>query len=114
MNQSLDLTPAQRETLQSIVEKHLPNATVWAYGSRVKGTSRPTSDLDLVVFTPPDRARDVSQLREALEESSFPFRVDLFVWDDIPESFRPTIEQDHITLLEGLDYRSIRDGKRSR
>lgn len=77
----------------------MPKVTVWAYGSRVKGNSRPASDLDLVVFSAPEHAGQVSCLREALEESGLPFRVDLFVWDDIPENFRWNIEQEHVTLV---------------
>lgn len=100
MSNAIDLTPAQRETLQSLVRRYLPDVTVWAYGSRVKGTSRLASDLDLVSFSAPAHAAQVSALREALEESSLPFRVDLFVWDEIPENFRRNIEQDHVVLVE--------------
>lgn len=96
----MDITPAQRKILQSLIERHLPNIAIWAYGSRVKGASRPASDLDLVVFSPPELAGQVSRLREALEESSLPFRVDLFIWDEVPERFRRAIEQEHVALSE--------------
>ncbi len=68
------------------------------YGSRVKWTSRPQSDLDLVVFATPEQRRQVGDLREAFEESNLPFQVDLFVWDDVPESFRKLIEAEHVPL----------------
>jgi type I restriction enzyme S subunit len=35
-----------------------------------------------------------------LEESSLPFRVDLLVWDDIPESFRENIQRAYVVLVE--------------
>lgn len=41
----------------------------------------------MVVFAGSGQRRQVGDLREALEQSDFPFRVDLFVWDDMPEGF---------------------------
>ncbi|MFQ5730253.1 MAG: restriction endonuclease subunit S, partial [Waddliaceae bacterium] len=80
------------------LKKFIPDTTVWVYGSRVKGTARPQSDLDIVVFAPPEQESQVSSLKEAFEESNLPFRVDLFVWDEVPEQFRKNIEEDHVIL----------------
>lgn len=96
---SLSLTPRQHEIVLQAIERHLPGVEVWAYGSRVRGTSCATSDLDMVVFAPPERRREVSALREALEESSLPFRVDLFLWDEIPEEFKRNIKAEHVSLF---------------
>ncbi|MCY4157101.1 MAG: nucleotidyltransferase domain-containing protein [Gammaproteobacteria bacterium] len=103
LNQAIDITYDQRKTLVSLLSRHLPDTEAWAYGSRVKGTGRPASDLDMVVFTAPEQARAVSDLRESLEESSLPFRVDLFVWDEVPESFREQIKREHAVLAQGTD-----------
>ncbi len=100
MSSAIDLTPAQRRTILRLIEAHLPDTDVWAYGSRVKWTSRPSSDLDLVAFAGPEQRRQVADLREAFEESNLPFRVDLLIWDDIPESFREEIDAEHVALVE--------------
>ena len=100
VDRPIDITAGQRKTLLALLKRHLPNTTAWVYGSRVKWTSRPQSDLDLVVFTTPDQERRVSELREAFEESNLPFRVDLFVWDAVPEQFRKEIEAEHVVLVE--------------
>ena len=100
MRPVVDITAEQHETILSLLEWHLPGTTAWAYGSRAKRKSRPTSDLDLVVFASPDQGRRVSDLREAFEESNLPFRVDLFVWDEVPESFRKHIEAEHVALVK--------------
>ena len=100
VDRPIDITTEQRKTLLALLKRHLPNTTAWVYGSRVKWTSRPQSDLDLVVFTKPDHERRVSELREAFEESNLPFRVDLFVWDAVPEPFRKEIEAEHVVLVE--------------
>ncbi len=98
MSQAIDITAEQHKTVRLLIARYLPNTEAWVYGSRARWTSRPDSDLDMVVFATPDQARDVSDLREAFEESNLPFQVDLFVWDEVPESFREGIEREHVVL----------------
>ena len=95
---AIDLTAGQRRTVLALLNRHLPNTTVWAYGSRVQWTSHPASDLDLVAFAKSKQSPRVAELREAFDESNLPFRVDLFVWDDVPEGFRKRIETGHVVL----------------
>ena len=54
----------------------------------------------MVVFTTPEQNSQVFDLREAFEESNLPFRVDLFVWDDMPERFQKHIKQDYVVLMK--------------
>ena len=98
MNTAIDLTAEQRRTVLALLNRYLPNTTVWAYGSRVKWTSQPASDLDLVAFAEPGQSARLAELREAFDESDLPFRVDLFVWDDVPEGFHARIEAEHVAL----------------
>ena len=100
LNPAIDVTAEQRKTLLALLAKHLPNTAAWVYGSRAKWTSRPQSDLDMVVFAAPQQNGRVNDLREAFEESNLPFRVDLFVWDNTPEQFRKQIEAEHAVLVE--------------
>ena len=101
MASTIDLTADQRRTVLGLLNRHLPNTTVWAYGSRVKWTSHPASDLDLVAFAKPEQSPRLAELREAFDDSFLPFRVDLFVWDDVPKDFRKRIEADHMVLADG-------------
>ena len=94
----IDITTEDCKTVLALLQRHLPGTTAWVYGSRLKWTSRPQSDLDLVVFATPEQRRQIGDLREAFEESNLPFRVDLFVWDDVPDSFRRRIEAEHVAL----------------
>ena len=112
MTPAIDVTAGQCRTILALLDRHLPDTAAWAYGSRVKGTSRPASDLDLVVFARPEQSAQVAELREAFEESDLPFRVDLFVWDETPESFRTRIEAEHAVLNKNDSTR--KDNKRSR
>ena len=98
VNQAIDITPEERKTVLELLEQHLPGTPVWIYGSRIAGTSSPKSDLDLVVFARSSQQAHVGDLREAFEESSLPFRVDLFVWDRLPAAFRHRIEMNYVVL----------------
>ena len=106
---AIDVTTEQRETILALLEEHLPDTAAWIYGSRVKWTSRPQSDLDLVVFATPEQNSRVGDLREAFEEGNLPFRVDLFVWDAIPETFKEQIGAEHVVLVEA-EEQGERDG----
>ena len=108
MTQAIDVTPDQRKTLLSLLANHLPNTEAWVYGSRVRWTSRPESDLDMAVFATPSQAHGVSALRDALEASDLPFRVDLLVWDEMPDNFRKQILREHVVLAEANEVQSTR------
>ena len=107
VDRAIDITAEQRKTVLALLERHLPNTTAWVYGSRAKWASRPQSDLDLVVFATPEQNGRVSDLREAFEESNLPFRVDLSVWDAVPEQFRKHIKRDHVVLVEKEELDTI-------
>ena len=95
----IDITDQQRALVCKLLRTHLPDTRVWAYGSRVKRSSTHRSDLDLVAFSTREQRDQVVELQEAFDESDLPFRVDLFVWDSMPDGFREGIESDHEVLV---------------
>ena len=46
----LDITPEHLQIVRDILQKNIPRREVWAFGSRVKGTAKRYSDLDLAVI----------------------------------------------------------------
>ena len=98
VNANVDLTAEQRRIILELLRTHLPNVTVWAYGSRVRWNARPYSDLDLVAFTSPGQESQLANLKDAFEESNLPFGVDLLTWDDLPESFHRRIKKEYAVL----------------
>ena len=100
MTPAIDVTTEQRRTVPMLLNRRLPDTAVRACGIRVKGTPRPASDLNLVVFARPEQSAQVAEPREAFEKSDLPFRVDLFVWDEAPETFRKPIEAEHLVLAK--------------
>ena len=107
VKKSIDVSPTQRKIISNLLKKYLPNTEVWAYSSRVKWTAKPYSDLDMVVFTTKEQTMAVSDLREAFEESDLPFRVDFFVWDEVPGKFHENIKAECFVFQEAnTDYKS--------
>jgi predicted nucleotidyltransferase len=97
----LDLPPVYRQMLLDLLGAHLPDAEVWAYGSRVNGQAHDGSDLDLVVRNP-DRLdqpqRQLYLLRDALTESNLPILVEVLDWARIPEDMRNEIERQYVVV----------------
>ena len=108
----LDVRPTHLEILRTLLRLHLPNAEVWAFGSRTDGTAYDGSDLDLVARHPGDLS--VKQpsafwhLKDALTESRLPFLVDIHDWARIPESFQRGIERGHVVIQAALAERDAR------
>ena len=72
---------------------------VWAFGSRVKGTFKTFSDLDLCFEKSiPLSGGLISNIKEALDESRLPVKVDLVDWEDMASEYREEI-QSHRKLL---------------
>ena len=69
----------------------------YAYGSRVKGTAKKYSDLDLCFY---DEIpwNVLSHLHEDLEESDLPFKVDLNAWKWMSPYFQELIRKDLIPI----------------
>ena len=95
----LDIRPDHLKIVEEILEKHLPDREVWAFGSRVNGTAKETSDLDLVVIG--ENSLDfqtLGALRDDFSESNLPYKVDLVDWAKIGETFREIIRKDKIRI----------------
>lgn len=102
----LDLAPEHLTEVRRILAAHLPNYEVRAFGSRVQGTARPFSDLDLAVIgEAPLDPRRLTAVKDAFVESNLPFRVDVVDWARASEAFKAIIERAYEVLQmpkEGL------------
>jgi len=97
----LHLPEKYLQQVNALLQQHIPQAEVWAYGSRVHGDGFEASDLDLVArFSNGERsaAMPLGQLREALTESSLPIFVQIVDWANIPESFREEILAGYVVV----------------
>ena len=97
----LNMEMGDLQLLQGLLAVHVPHKTVWAYGSRVTGTSHAGSDLDLVVIDPAGKQTNLISLRTAVNHSLLPISVDILDWALIPASFRESIQKAYVVIQEG-------------
>ncbi len=108
---TLHLSARHRAMLEALLQEHLPEVEVWAYGSRVNGESHDGSDLDLVLRGPGLAKIDITRLadfEEALRDSTVPFLVEAHDWARLPESFHSRIERDYVALIEKERSRRVK------
>lgn len=97
----LDVRADHLKIVQDILQKHVPEREVWAFGSRAKWLAKEYSDLDLcIVCETPLSFRTLGLLEEAFEDSNLPYKVDLVDWATTSESFRKIIERDKVVVQE--------------
>jgi predicted nucleotidyltransferase len=100
-NEPLYLAERHRKELLRILETYVPDQDVWAFGSRATGKYLGrVSDLDLAVertVAPSVR----SELKEALEESKLPIRVDFVELERVDNAFVERIRPDFVLVRNG-------------
>lgn len=89
------VSDTELKILRSILQAY--PVPFYVFGSRVKGTQQQFSDLDLC-YKQALSNENLSQLREALENSDLPFIVDLVDYKSCSESFRQLIDRDGVEL----------------
>ena len=102
----LQLAPRHLQLLRDLLHAHVPQAQVWAYGSRVTGGAHEGSDLDLVLRNPTRLSTACDgwlNLKEALQESSLPILVDVHDWARLPADFHHNIEHGYVELQAGAN-----------
>lgn len=75
------LTPRQIAAIKAILAPFADRIErVSLFGSRAKGTQRPDSDIDLVIYGPVDQGL-IDRLWTLFAESSLPVKVDVVAYD---------------------------------
>lgn len=87
---TLHITPEEHNIIAAILAGQPP---CYAFGSRVAGTHKPFSDLDICIKgeAPVDDAV-MAELKEKFSESNLPYKVDIVDYHRISPSFRQRIE----------------------
>lgn len=95
----IDIRSDYWEIVRRILQKHVPQYEVWAFGSRAKWTAKPYSDLDLAVITDqPLSLKTSANLSDDFSESDLPWKVDIVDWAVTRAPFRKMIEQDKVVV----------------
>lgn len=99
----VDVRPDLWGIVRDILRHHAPQHEVWAFGSRVKGTAKPHSDLDLVIVSDvPMTLHQSAALTDAFAESDLPWRVDVVDWATTSDVFRDIIAGDKVVVQTPL------------
>jgi predicted nucleotidyltransferase len=91
------------ETAHAIIRRHLPPqmARLWLFGSRARGDARRWSDIDIAVEPlQPLPAGLLSELREALAESSVLLDVDLVDLSRSEAALKDSVEREGIAWID--------------
>ena len=95
----LILEPQDLTTVKTILNTQVPDYTVWAFGSRVSGTPKPWSDLDLAIISEhPIPLLRRFYLNDAFAESNLPITVDTVDWALATDDFKKIIQQAYVVL----------------
>ena len=98
---NIDISPEEWDIVSHILQTHIPNKEVWAFGSRVTGKAKLYSDLDLVILGETPLSLDLlATLAHEFTESDLPFKVDLVDWATTSVNFRKIIEKQRIVLRQ--------------
>jgi type I restriction enzyme S subunit len=96
---AIDIDPRDWADVQRILQVHVPQLEVWAFGSRVKHTAKPFSDLDLALITrQPLSLEQLAAITDAFATSDLPIRVDVVDWASTSQAFRQIIAQDKVVV----------------
>ena len=97
----IDIRPDHWAIVRDILQRHVPQYAVWAFGSRAKWTAKEFSDLDLAIITDsPLPLATSAALAEDFSESDLPWKVDIVDWAETSETFRKIIERDRVVVQE--------------
>lgn len=104
----LDLDHDHLEIVRTILHELVPQYDVWVFGSRILGTARRFSDLDLVIVTEqPLEFTLLGLIRDAFSESDLPFKIDVLDWSAISQQFRTIIQEQYQPIQRAAEQSAV-------
>lgn len=86
-----------KNELIAIINKHLPDAKIYLFGSRARGTHNLGSDIDIAVdIGVPINWSALGALKEDIVESNIPLFVDIVDINNVSEDMKKQIKKDGI------------------
>ncbi len=95
----LELPSKYRDELESIIQEYIPNAEVWAFGSRINQQNHESSDLDLAIHNI-QASTSLDKFKSAITNSNIPILIDILNWENIPQSFKDEILKQHVVIYK--------------
>ena len=100
MSSPVDIRPDHLAIVQGILRDYLPvGVKVWVFGSRANWTTKDSSDLDLALESESRlNHKLLAALKDAFEDSTLPYTVDIVDLNRIGDSFRQIVESQRVPL----------------
>lgn len=97
----IDVKPEHLKIVQNILGQYVPKLRVVAFGSRVSGTARQTSDLDLCIMANECIPFEtLGNLRDEFSLSNLPYKVDVIDWTVTAPDFKKIILENCIEIQD--------------
>jgi predicted nucleotidyltransferase len=94
------ISPKYLQRLEEMVSKHLQthSAKAFVFGSSIDPKRQKFYDVDLGIIGDIDEST-LYQLGEELEESTFPYKVDIIDFNKVEKKFKDFVFSDHVQWL---------------
>ncbi len=90
-----------KDKIVRILTALFPNAKIYLFGSRARGTHVTMSDIDLAIDAGKPLERiDIGEARDMLAMSNIPFVIDIVDYHRLPERLKNSIDQEKIVWKE--------------
>ncbi|MFH1645404.1 MAG: nucleotidyltransferase domain-containing protein [Candidatus Omnitrophota bacterium] len=96
----IDITVEHMKIIKDILKKYIVGYEVRAFGSRVNGTARRYSDLDLAIIGKTKLPKKILYLlREEFAESNLPFRVEIVDYQVVSDEFKRIVQDKGVKFV---------------
>jgi|WetSurMetagenome_2_1015567.scaffolds.fasta_scaffold61624_1 uncharacterized protein len=104
----IDLHSKYLDEIKRILKGYVPGIEVRVFGSRVDGSARKYSDVDLVLLGKNKIDIHILEaLKDAFFESGLPMQVDVLDWNSMSENFQKIAEKRYEIIQSAYDCDSF-------
>ena len=94
------ILPEHEEIVKKILKPYVLDYTFFYYGSRVKGTYSPVSDLDVLIKGNEEMPLStLTEIKQLFDASSLPYVVNFSDYNKIETSFYELIKKDLVSIF---------------
>ena len=94
----IDLEEKYIEFVKNIISRYLKEYKLYLFGSRVKGTARKFSDIDLAIQSKYMTRQIKDKLQVEFENSTLPYEVDIVDLNNILDDFKMLIKDSMVEI----------------
>ena len=92
----IDLEKTLLDKVKQILNANVPNYKALMFGSRVYGTAKKFSDIDIALIGPEKIDwREIESLKDIFAESDLPMIVDIVDFNSVAKSFKKIINKNY-------------------